>query len=45
MNRPVLCPILGIISMDQDIDGDGQNDAISFALEFTAVSATIVGGY
>lgn len=44
-NRSLFCPALGILPFDQDSDGDGQKDAVSFAFEFTAVSATIVGGY
>ncbi|MCB9785071.1 MAG: hypothetical protein H6744_00130 [Deltaproteobacteria bacterium] len=43
--RSAVCAGLGLLPFDQDADGDGKRDAASFALAFTAVSATIVGGY
>lgn len=43
--RSFICPGLGALPLDQDVDGNGQRDALSFALNFSAVSATIVGSY
>ncbi|MCB9728252.1 MAG: hypothetical protein H6746_07215 [Deltaproteobacteria bacterium] len=45
LDQALFCPALGILPIDQDTDGDGQKDAVSFAFLFTAVSATIIGGY
>ncbi|MEZ4267037.1 MAG: hypothetical protein R3F39_11720 [Myxococcota bacterium] len=39
------CVALKILPFEQDADGDGQKESMPLAFRFSAVSATIVGGY